>query len=269
MLWHAAAGGVGLIACQWVSSIGAKSSAPSAPRRRRISRNRMAARMDQLPDRRFRCAREGLTGGRGVDVVYDSVGKDTFPGRSMPQAVRALGELWQFIGPGAAFRNGHSRAKRFALRHAADAVTHIATRQGLLETANELIDMVSLGRVKIQVSKTYPMAEAAQAHRDLESRGTTGSIVLLADYAQSLPSAHGGGPDGFRRQPLTPALSRQGRGNVWSQPLVSTASLIPLREKGYGGMRGHTTINKCLPHKRRLRWTRVREASIAGRCNCL
>ena len=72
--------------------------------------------------------------------------------------------------------------------------THIATREGLLETANDLIDMVSLGRVKIQVSKTYPMAEAAEAHRDLESRATTGSIVLLADYAAA--NAHGGGPDG-------------------------------------------------------------------------
>ena len=57
--------------------------------------------------------------------------------------------------------------------------------------------MVTLGHVKIQVSKTYPMSEAAQAHRDLESRATTGSIVLVADYAESnLPSAHGGGPDG-------------------------------------------------------------------------
>jgi NADPH2:quinone reductase len=75
--------------------------------------------------------------------------------------------------------------------------THIATREGLLETANDLIDMVSLGRVKIQVSKTYPMAEAAQTHRDLEGRATTGSIVLLADYADAnLPSAHGGGPYG-------------------------------------------------------------------------
>ena len=74
--------------------------------------------------------------------------------------------------------------------------THVATREGLLETANDLIEMVNSGRVKIEVSKTYPMADAAQAHRDLESRATTGSIVLVADYAESnLPSAHAGGPD--------------------------------------------------------------------------
>ena len=62
-------------------------------------------------------------------------------------------------------------------------MTYIAPRQALVENANDVMDMVRLGRVKIRVTKTYPMADAAQAHRDLEGRATTGSVVLLADYA--------------------------------------------------------------------------------------
>jgi NADPH2:quinone reductase len=72
--------------------------------------------------------------------------------------------------------------------------TYVATRPALLENAGDVMDMVRLGRVKISVTKTYAMADAARAHHDLESRATTGSIVLLADYAERrVTPVHGGG----------------------------------------------------------------------------
>ena len=217
-----------------------------------------------------------LTGGRGVDVVYDSVGKDTFPGSL--DCLKPFG-LWATFGnasgPVPPFEIGILAQKGSLYATRPTLVTHIATREGLLETANDLIDMVSLGRVKIQVSKTYPMAEAAEAHRDLESRATTGSIVLLADYAQSLPSAHGGGPDGGLGVSPSPWPSpARGEGAVATAfllPKLASASLQPGMPASASGCRtgegwdeGATTVNRCLPHKRRLRWTPVREASIAG-----
>ncbi len=139
-----------------------------------------------------------LTSGRGVDVAYDSVGKDTFPGSL--DCIRPRG-LWVSFGnasgPVPPFDLGILAQKGSLYATRPTLFTHIATRHALLETASDLLDMVSLGRVKIQVSKTYPMSEAAQAHRDLESRATTGSIVLLADYAaRNVPLAHGGGAYG-------------------------------------------------------------------------
>ena len=183
VLWHAAAGGVGLIACQWLSSIGATIiGTVGSEEKARLAEANGCTHTINYRTEDFAPRVRQLTGGRGVDVAYDLVGKDTFPGSL--DCIRALG-LWVSFGnasgPVPPFEMGILATKGSLYATRPTLFTHIATRKGLLETANDLIEMVSSGRVKIQVSKTYPMADAAQAHRDLESRATTGSIVLLAD----------------------------------------------------------------------------------------
>jgi NADPH2:quinone reductase len=127
-------------------------------------------------------------------VAYDSIGKDTFP-KSL-DCLRPRG-LWVSFGnasgPVPPFEMGILAQKGSLFATRPTLFTYIATRKALLENAGDLIDMVRLGRVKIPVTKAYPMADAAQAHRDLEGRATTGSIVLLADYAERrISPIHGG-----------------------------------------------------------------------------
>jgi len=126
-----------------------------------------------------------ITGGAGVDVVYDSVGKDTFP-KSL-DCLKPRG-LWVTFGnasgPVPPFEIAILSQKGSLYATRPTLMTYIAARQALAANAADVMDMVRLGRVKMRVTKTYSMADAAQAHRDLESRATTGSIVLLADYAE-------------------------------------------------------------------------------------
>ncbi len=182
VLWHAAAGGVGLIACQWLAAIGATIiGTVGSDEKARLAEANGCTHTINYRTEDFAPRVRQLTGGRGVDVVYDSVGKDTFPGSL--DCIKPLG-LWVSFGnasgPVPPFEMGILAQKGSLYATRPTLFTHIATRQGLLETANDLIEMVNSGRVKIKVSKTYPMADAAQAHRDLEGRATTGSIVLLA-----------------------------------------------------------------------------------------
>ncbi len=199
ILWHAAAGGVGLIACQWASDIGATIiGTVGSEEKAKLAKAHGCTHTINYRTEDFVARVKELTGGRGVDVAYDSVGKDTFPGSL--DCIKPRG-LWVSFGnssgPVPPFEIGILAQKGSLYATRPTLFTHIATRKALLETAGDLMDMVSLGKVKIQVSKTYPMAEAAQAHRDLESRATTGSVVLLADYAtRRVPAAHGGGADG-------------------------------------------------------------------------
>ena len=121
-----------------------------------------------------------LTGGKLCDVVYDSVGKDTYP--MSLDCIKPLGLFVTFgnasgsiagIDPGVLGAKGSLYVTRPSL------MSYVATRADLVETANELFDVVKKGIVKIAVNHTYPLKDAAQAHRDLEARKTTGSIVLL------------------------------------------------------------------------------------------
>lgn len=198
VLWHAAAGGVGLIACQWLSRIGATViGTVGSDEKALLAKSYGAKHVINYRKEDFVARVHELTDGRGVDVAYDSVGKDTFPGSL--DCIKPLG-LWVSFGnasgPVPPFEIGILGQKGSLFATRPTLFTHVATREDLLETAQDLIDMVSLGHVKIQVSKTYPMSRAADAHRDLEARATTGSIVLLADYADAnLPAAHGGGAD--------------------------------------------------------------------------
>jgi NADPH2:quinone reductase len=120
------------------------------------------------------------TKGKGVDVVYDSIGKDTFP--ASLDCLKPLG-LWvsfgQSSGPVPPFNITllSQKGSLFATRPGLPAYT--ASRKDLVATANDLFDVVSKGKVKIAINQTYPLVEAAQAQSDLEARRTTGSTVLL------------------------------------------------------------------------------------------
>ena len=186
VLWHAAAGGVGLIACQWLAHIGATIiGTVSSDEKAKLAKEHGCTHVINYRTEDFAARVKEITGGAGVDVVYDSVGKDTFP-KSL-DCLKPRG-LWVSFGnasgPVPPFDMGILAQKGSLYATRATLFTYIAQRQALVENAADVMDMVRLGRVKIRVTKAYPMAEAAQAHRDLEARATTGSVVLLADYAE-------------------------------------------------------------------------------------
>jgi NADPH:quinone reductase len=186
LLFHAAAGGVGLIACQWAHYLGATIiGTAGSDEKAKLAKDHGCTHVINYKKEDFVARVKEITGGKGVDVAYDAVGKDTFP-KSL-DCIKPRG-LWisfgNSSGPVPPFEMGILAQKGSLFATRPTLGTYISTRQTLLENANELMDMVRLGRVKINVTKSYPMKDAAQAHRDLEGRATTGSIVLLADYAE-------------------------------------------------------------------------------------
>src|SRR5919109_1400739 len=123
---------------------------------------------------------KSLTGGKGVPVVYDSVGKTTWEGSL--ECLRPRGLMVSFgnaSGPVAPVNLGILSQKGSLYVTRPTLATYIASRTDLEETARSLFDVVKSGKVKIETTKRYQLAEAAQAHRDLEGRKTTGSVVLI------------------------------------------------------------------------------------------
>jgi NADPH2:quinone reductase len=181
LLFHAAAGGVGLIACQWARAIGATmiGTVGSAEKALLAEVNGCTHVINYRAEDYVARVRE-ITGGKGCDVVYDSVGRDTFP--SSLDCLKPKG-LWVSFGnssgPVPPFELSILSAKGSLYATRPVLMTYIAARADLLANAGELIDMVGKGTVRITVSRTYPLSEAAAAHRDLEARKTTGSIVLV------------------------------------------------------------------------------------------
>jgi NADPH2:quinone reductase len=180
LLFHAAAGGVGLIACQWGAALGATViGTVGSAGKALIARAHGCAHVINYREEDFVTMVKAYTKGKGVDVVYDSIGKDTFPGSL--DCLKPLG-MWvsfgQASGPVPDFKinllsqKGSLFATRPSIGH------YMATRKELVAAANDLFEVVGSGKVKIQVNRTYPLAEAARAHRDLEARLTTGSTVL-------------------------------------------------------------------------------------------
>ena len=180
VLFHAAAGGVGTIACQWLKHLGATViGTVGSPEKAEFARahgcdHAIVTGTDDFVDR----VRE-LTGGEGVEVVYDGVGKATYEGSL--DCLARFGMLVNFgnasglmpaLDPMVLNRKGSLYLTRPTLMH------YTATREDLVETANDLFDVVKSGAVKIEVGQTYPLDDAARAHRDLEGRRTTGSTVL-------------------------------------------------------------------------------------------
>jgi NADPH2:quinone reductase len=178
---HAAAGGVGLILCQWARRLGARVvGIVGSDEKAQLARKYgchvtfVSGREDWVADVRK------LTKGVGVPVVYDSVGKDTFT-QSL-DVLRPLGLMVTYgnaSGPVPPFaplelsRRGSLFLTRPTLDH------YIATPAALAAAVRELFAVVKSGKVKIRIGQTYPLKEAAQAHRDLEARRTTGSTVLV------------------------------------------------------------------------------------------
>lgn len=181
VLVHAAAGGVGLILCQWAKALGATVIGTVG------SEDKAALARKHGCDHPILYSRENvvervraLTNGEGVAVVYDSVGKDTF--MDSLACLRRMGMMVSFgnasgaVPPfdiGALSRMGSLFLTRPTL------FDYSAERAGLLAMAVELFDVVRSGRVKIEIAQHYALRDAAQAHRDLEARHTTGSTVLL------------------------------------------------------------------------------------------
>ena len=181
VLIHAAAGGVGLIMCQWAKHLGATvvgtvgSDAKAAIARAHGCDYPIVYTREDFTQRVL-----NLTGGEGVPVVYDSVGKATFEGSL--RCLRRRGVMASF---GEASGDPDPVPPRRLGALGSIYLTHpsvsnyIVTRDELLAAANDLFDMVTSGRIKIGISETYPLREAPRAHADLESRKTTGSIVMV------------------------------------------------------------------------------------------
>ena len=181
LLWHAAAGGVGLIACQWLKSLGATIiGTAGSDEKCKLAKDAGATHVVNYKTENFVERVKAITGGKMCDVVYDSVGKDTFP--ASLDCLKPLGLFVTFgnaSGPIASFDAGMLAAKGSLYMTRPSLMNYVSTRADLVETANDLFDVVKKGIVKIAVNHTYPLKDAAQAHRDLEARKTTGSIILL------------------------------------------------------------------------------------------
>lgn len=181
VLIHAAAGGVGLIACQWARHRGATViGTVSTEAKATLAREHGCDHPIVTSRESFVARVREITGGRGVRVVYDSVGKDTFDGSL--DCLQPLGMMVSYgnsSGPVPAFSPLVLSAKGSLFLTRPTLMTYTARREDLLATAAELFEVVRSGAVRVEIRQTYPLAEAAQAHRDLEARRTTGSTVLL------------------------------------------------------------------------------------------
>ena len=181
VLFHAAAGGVGLIACQWARALGLQliGTAGSDDKCALAKENGAAFTINYRTEDFAARVRE-ITGGAGVKVVYDSVGKDTWD-KSL-DCLRPFGLMASFgnaSGVVPPFSLGTLAAKGSLYVTRATLFTHIATREATQAMADDLFAAVTSGQVKIRIDQRYALADVAQAHRDLEARKTTGSSVLL------------------------------------------------------------------------------------------
>ncbi|MCH7794278.1 MAG: quinone oxidoreductase [Proteobacteria bacterium] len=181
VLFHAAAGGVGLIACQWLKHLGATViGTVGSAEKAALALAHGCTHAINYRDEDFVERVKELTGGAGVPVVYDSVGKDTFEG-----SLTCLGPLGLMVsfgsasGPVPPFELGRLGALGSLFITRPTLMTYAAKRADLEAMSQELFEMVLSGAVKIEINQTYPLSETAQAHRDLEARKTTGSTVLL------------------------------------------------------------------------------------------
>ncbi len=182
LLLHAAAGGIGLIAARWAKHLGASLiiGTVSSEEKAKLAKEAGCTHVINYKTEDFVKRTKEITGGQGVDVVYDGVGKDTYPGSL--DCLKPLG-LWVSFGNASGPVTNFSllelstKGSLYATRPTLG--TYVAKRADLLANAADLFDVVGKGAVKIAVNHTYPLKDAAQAHRDLEGRRTTGSIVLL------------------------------------------------------------------------------------------
>ncbi len=180
ILWHAAAGGVGLIACQWARALGYQLIATAGSEEKcQLALANGAAYAINYRAENFVDRVKDITGGKGVKVVYDSVGKDTWE-KSL-ECLRPQGLMASFgnaSGPVPPFAPAILAAKCLYVTRATLFV-HIATREACQKMADDLFDVVRSGAVKIHIDQRFPLDQVQQAHRVLEARQTTGSTVLM------------------------------------------------------------------------------------------
>jgi NADPH:quinone reductase len=181
VLFHAAAGGVGLIACQWLKALGVTViGTVGSEEKAKLAQAHGCGHTIVYTKENFAERVKEITDGKKVPVVYDSVGKDTFMGSL--DCLQPRGMLVVFgngSGPVAAFDLNLLAAKGSLYVTRPTLVTYSARREDLETMAAELFDVVKSGKVKIEVNQTYALKDASQAHRDLQGRKTTGSTVLL------------------------------------------------------------------------------------------
>jgi NADPH2:quinone reductase len=181
ILWHAAAGGVGIIATQWAKALGATVIATAGSDNKvELARANGCDHVINYHTDDFAERVRQITGGRGVDVVYDGVGKATFE-KSL-DCLRPRGLLASFGNASGVVsvpdltvlsRKGSLYVTRPTTAH------YLGAREALLKGAELLFDAVLAGKIKVRIDRTYPLGRAADAHRALEARETTGSVVLL------------------------------------------------------------------------------------------
>jgi NADPH2:quinone reductase len=179
ILFHAAAGGVGLIACQWARRLGATViGTVGSDEKARLARAHGCDHVVIYTRENFVERVKEITGGKGVRVVYDSVGKDTFLASLDCLQMRGMLVLFgQSSGPVAPFDPALLAQKGCLYLTRPSLFPYTATREALLATAGDLFAVVREG-LKIEVTRTFPLREAAEAHRALEARATVGSTVL-------------------------------------------------------------------------------------------
>lgn len=181
VLMHAAAGGVGLILCQWANALGATVIGTVGSKEKAdLAKANGCHHTILYRSEDFAARVKEITGGKLCDVVYDGIGKATFP--ASLDCLRPLGMFVSFgssSGPIEAFNIGilQQKGSLFATRPTLN--TYTAKREDLVATAKDLFDVVASGKVKIPINQKYALKDAVKAHRDLEGRETTGSSILI------------------------------------------------------------------------------------------
>ncbi|MFN3738132.1 quinone oxidoreductase family protein [Hydrogenophaga sp.] len=181
VLFHAAAGGVGLIACQWARALGLRLIATAGSDDKcRLALAHGAEHAINYRSENFAARVKEITGGQGVKVVYDSVGKDTF--EQSLDCLRPFGLMVSFgnaSGPVAPFAPGILGPKGSLYVTRQTLFSHITSRERTQAMADDLFGVVTSGAVKIRIDQRFPLTEVQAAHRSLEARATTGCTVLL------------------------------------------------------------------------------------------
>jgi len=181
VLFHAAAGGCGLIACQWLKHLGVRViGTVGTAEKAELAKSHGCDHPIVYTEDNFVDRVKELTDGRGVPVVYDSVGKDTF--NDSLECLQPRGLMVSFGNASGAvepFAPALLAAKGSLFLTRPTLATYTATRADLEKTSADLFGVLSSGAVSVEVNQTYPLENAAQAHRDLEARKTTGSTILL------------------------------------------------------------------------------------------
>ena len=179
VLFHAAAGGVGLIACQWARALGLKLiGTAGSDEKCALALANGAAHVINYAKEDFTARVKEITGGRGVKVVYDSVGKDTWEGSLL--CLRPFGLMVSFgnaSGPVPPFAPALLGAKGSLYVTRQTLFTHMATRESTQAMADDLFSVVASGQVKIHIGQRHALADVQQAHRDLEARKTSGCTI--------------------------------------------------------------------------------------------